>query len=103
MIADVVFLDPLDDFDRPLASPFECSLEFVTGVAGIGEDMAQPGKGIADGGEEQRRSIAILDASLMQTFLPVPSPARISVPSSLLQWLRWARNPPFLNPPVLSH
>src|ERR1700693_466111 len=27
--------------------------------------MAQPGKGIADGGEEQRRSIAILDASLM--------------------------------------
>src|SRR4051794_35091450 len=25
--------------------------------------------------------------------LPVPSPARISVPSALLQWLRWARNP----------
>jgi hypothetical protein len=25
------------------------------------------------------------------------------VPSALLQWLRWARNPPYLNPPFLSH
>src|ERR1700694_2090710 len=58
-------LDALYDFDRPLAELFECGLEFVAGVAGIGEDMAQPGKGIADGGEEQGRSIAILDASLM--------------------------------------
>src|SRR5215472_7297265 len=41
--------------------------------------------------------------SLSRSALPVPSPARISVPSALLQWLRWARNPPFLNPPFLSH
>src|SRR5271156_1624433 len=30
-------------------------------------------------------------------------PAWISVPSSLLQWLRWAKNPPYLNLPFLSH
>jgi len=49
-----VGLDALDDFDRPLAQLFEYGFEFVAGVAGIGEDMAQPGKGIADGGEEER-------------------------------------------------
>src|SRR5713226_5854385 len=58
-------LDALDDFDRPLAELFECGLEFVAGVAGIGEDMAQPGKGIADGGEEERGSITILEACFM--------------------------------------
>src|SRR6266851_9072047 len=54
-----------DDFDGPLAELFECGLELVAGVAGIGEDMAQPGKGIADGGEEERGSIAILNAGFM--------------------------------------
>src|SRR5262249_11448147 len=34
---------------------------------------------------------------------PVLSSARISVPSALLQWLRCARNPPFLNLPILYH
>src|SRR5216683_1390944 len=58
-------LDALDDFDRPLAELFECGLEFVAGVVGIGEDMAQPGKGIADGGEEERGSITILEACFM--------------------------------------
>src|SRR6516164_4174509 len=38
-----------------------------------------------------------------QLALPASYPARISVSSSLLQWLRWARNPPFLNSPDLSH
>src|SRR5262249_47961425 len=41
--------------------------------------------------------------SPLRLALPVPSPARISFPSALLQWLRWARNPPYLNPPLLSH
>src|SRR5258708_8545040 len=45
--------------------PFECGLEFVTGVAGIGEDMAQPGKGIADAGDEQPPPIPILAPSLI--------------------------------------
>jgi hypothetical protein len=36
-------LDAPDDFDRPLAELFERGLEFVAGVAGVGEDMTQPG------------------------------------------------------------
>jgi hypothetical protein len=43
------------------------------------------------------------DGSPSQLALAAPYPARISVPSALLQWLRWARNPPFLNSPDLSH
>jgi hypothetical protein len=54
-----------DDFDRPFAELLEGVLKFVAGVAGIGEDMAQPGTNMADCGEQERRSIAILNACLM--------------------------------------
>ena len=42
---------PLDGLERPLADLGQRGLEFGTGVAGIGEDMPQPGKGMADRGQ----------------------------------------------------
>src|SRR6201993_3066031 len=40
-------------------------LELSAGVGGISEDVAQPGKGAAHGGEQQRCAVAILDVGRM--------------------------------------
>ncbi len=34
---------PLDDFERPIALSFQGVLEFVARIAGVGENVAQPG------------------------------------------------------------
>jgi hypothetical protein len=51
----------LDDFDGPLAGAGRRGLEFVPGLAAIGEDMAQPRQAPDDFGRPQRGTIAILD------------------------------------------
>src|SRR4051812_48831315 len=56
---------PLDDLDGPFAELFEGALQLVTGVGGIGEDMAQPGKGAANALQQVWRAITVLYVSWM--------------------------------------
>ena len=51
----------LDDLQRPLADLFQRLAEFRSGVGAIGEDVAQPGEGPSDRGEQRRRAVAVLD------------------------------------------
>ena len=51
----------LDDLQRPLADLFQRLAEFRSGVVAIGEDVAQPGEGPSDRGEQRRRTVAVLD------------------------------------------
>ena len=53
----------LDDFDSPFADPAQRLPELVSGIAAIGEDMAQPREAADDFGQHQRRTIAVLDVS----------------------------------------
>ncbi len=50
-----------DDLERPLAELGQSIFEFGSGVAAIGEDMAQPGKGRADRSQQWHRAVAVLD------------------------------------------
>lgn len=52
---------PLDDLDGPFADPSEGIPELVTGIAAIGEDMAQPREALDDLGQHQWRSVTVLD------------------------------------------
>ena len=52
-----------DDFDCPVAGLSEGVLEFVAGIAAIGENMAQFGIALADGVQHQWRTVAVLNIS----------------------------------------
>jgi len=51
----------LDDLQRPLADLLRRLAEFRSGPGAIGEDMAPPGEGPSDRGEQRRRAVAVLD------------------------------------------
>ena len=53
----------LDDLKRPLSNPVECAPQFRPGIGTIGEQMAQPGTGVAYG--FQHRPIAVLNIGCM--------------------------------------
>ncbi len=55
----------LDDIERPRADLAERVPELVTGIAAVGEQVAQPWEAVDDPGQHQRRSIAILDIGRM--------------------------------------
>ena len=55
--ADVV--GSLDDLDRPAADARQFQPQLVTGIAAIGEDVAQPGTQVSDRGKNPDRAIAI--------------------------------------------
>ena len=44
---------------------FKRSFEFIASIAAIGEDMAQPGKAIADGFEDIDRTVAVLNVAVL--------------------------------------
>ena len=54
-----------DDLHRPIANLFQSPAQFRTRVGGIGKDMAQPGKGMADRLEHIRRAVPVLDIGAM--------------------------------------
>ena len=60
----------LDDLDLPFAMLGERLGQLVSGVATIGEDMAQPWEQVADRGEQLWRSIPILNVGGMDPVLP---------------------------------
>src|SRR5215210_4907083 len=47
----------LDDLDGPVTLPLEGVAQFATRIASISEDVAQPGKAVADGLEQGRGSV----------------------------------------------
>ena len=52
---------PFDDLDGPLADAAQSILEFVSGIAAIGEDVAQPREAFDDVAQDERRPVAVLD------------------------------------------
>ena len=50
-----------DDFDCPVAGRGQRATQFFTGIAAIGEDMAQLGTARSDFGQLRRRSVAVLN------------------------------------------
>jgi hypothetical protein len=52
---------PFDDLDRPFADPAQRLPQLVTGIAAIGDDMAQPREALDDLGQYQRRTVTVLD------------------------------------------
>lgn len=55
---------PLDDFERPVAFSLERGPEFVTGIAAIGEDVAQPGEAGPDRGQDIEGAVTVLDSAV---------------------------------------
>ena len=55
----------LDDRDGPVTMTLEGITQFAARIAAIGEDVAQPGKAVADGLEQRRCSVAILHIGRM--------------------------------------
>lgn len=51
-----------DDFECLLPMPAQCLGEFLTGIAAIREDMAQPGEAVADRLDEIDRAVTVLNA-----------------------------------------
>ena len=51
----------LDDFDSPFADPAQRLPELVSGIAAIGEDMAQPREAPDDFRSAQRRAVTVLN------------------------------------------
>ena len=51
---------PPDDLDRPVAELGERAVEPAAAVGAVGKQMAQPGKQVVDGADDQRGTIAIL-------------------------------------------
>src|SRR5215210_7465823 len=47
----------LDDLDGPVTLPFEGIAQFAARIASISEDVAQPGKAVADGLAQGRGSV----------------------------------------------
>ena len=54
-------IGPLDDRDGPFTKAAQGVLELVSGVASIGEDMAQPREAPDDFSQHQRRAVAVLN------------------------------------------
>ena len=55
----------LYDLDGPIADPVQCAAQFRSGIAAVGEDMAQPGAGMTDGFQNPWRAIPVLDVGGM--------------------------------------
>jgi len=55
----------LDDLDGPVTLPFEGIAQFAARIASVSEDVAQPGKAVADGLEQRRGSVSILHIGRM--------------------------------------
>ena len=51
----------LDDFERPLADPVEGGAQLRSGIASVGEQVAQPKAVMAYGFQHSRCSVAILN------------------------------------------
>ncbi len=51
----------LDDLERLLADPVQCGAQFRPVISAVGEQVAQPGTGIAYGCQHGRCSVAILN------------------------------------------
>src|ERR1700704_1172900 len=54
-----------DDFYRPFADALQRLAQFISGIATIGKDMAQPGIARADRSKDARGAIAILNAGFV--------------------------------------
>jgi hypothetical protein len=54
-----------DDFERPVSFSVERGLEFSTGVATIGEDVAQPREGGSSAGQDAGCTVAVLNVGGM--------------------------------------
>jgi hypothetical protein len=54
-----------DDFDLPIADALQSLAQFVSGIASVGEDMAQPGIAGADRRKDARGAITILNAGFV--------------------------------------
>src|SRR3974377_2357851 len=46
----------LDDLDAPAAEFGKCLKQFIAGVGAVGEEVAEPGKEVMDGFDNERRS-----------------------------------------------
>lgn len=55
----------LDDFEDPRAEAGDGFCRFFAGIAGIGEDLLQPGKQPEQGRELQWSAVAVLDVGAM--------------------------------------
>ena len=55
----------LDDFERSRADFGQRRPQFISGIATIGEDMAQPWEAVADAGEHIGGAIAVLNVGGM--------------------------------------
>lgn len=55
----------LDDFEGLLSDPVEGAAQFRPGIGAIGEQVAQPGAGVAYGFQHGRRAVAILNVAGM--------------------------------------
>jgi hypothetical protein len=53
-------IDASDNLDGPLPELAERGFELVAGAGGVGEQMTQPGEGVADRFDHHRRTIAVL-------------------------------------------
>ena len=56
-----VGIGAFDDLDRPAADLGKCGPEFRSSIAAVGEDMAQPGEGLAHGAQHQGSAVAVLN------------------------------------------
>ena len=65
----------LDDFYGPGALSGKGLLEFGAGITGVGEDVAQPRIGRADGRQGERSAVSILDVGGMDDDADEMSPA----------------------------
>jgi hypothetical protein len=54
-----------DDFYRPFANALQSLAQFISGIATIGEDVAQPGIARADRSKDAWSAVAILNAGFM--------------------------------------
>lgn len=54
-------IGPFEDLDGPFADPPEDAPELITGIAAIGEDMAQPREALDDLGEHPLHYFTVLD------------------------------------------
>ena len=64
-VSDKGAIRALDDLHGPVSNLRQCTLKLGSGIAAVGEDMAQPGEGIADRLEDQGRAVAVLDIGAM--------------------------------------